>query len=70
MCVISRYGSIVSAPATPYTAPTVPEFSVLTGGIGVKGFYIIMQAGVKGLSSFSCVTDVFFMCEPFSVVHE
>ena len=44
MCVLSRYGSIAPAPATPHSAPTVPEFSALTGGIGVRGFYIIMWA--------------------------
>ena len=44
MCVISRYGSIVPAPATPHTAPIVPEFSAFLGGLGVRGFYISMRA--------------------------
>ena len=44
MCVISRYDSIAPAPATPHTAPTAPEFSVLSGGLSVRGFYIIMLA--------------------------
>ena len=44
MCVISRYGSIAPTPATPHTTPTAPEFSALTRGTGVRGFYIIMRA--------------------------
>ena len=39
-------------PATLHTIPTAPEFSALTRGIGLRGFYIIMQAGVKGLRIF------------------
>ena len=43
--VSSRYGSIAPAPAALHTVPTVPKFSALLGGIGVRGFYIIMRAG-------------------------
>ena len=44
VCVISRYGSIAPAPATPHTAPTAPNFSALSGRLGVRGFYVIMRA--------------------------
>ena len=45
-------------PAIPHTAgaPTAPKFSVLTGGIGVRGFYVITRAGVKGLITIFCCT--------------
>ena len=42
--MISRNGSIAPAPATPLNAPKAPEFSALSGGVSVRGFYIIMRA--------------------------
>ena len=35
---------IAPAPTTPHTAPTAPGFSARSGGLGVRGFYIIMWA--------------------------
>ena len=41
VCMISRYGSIAPGRWNP---ATTPKFSALSGGLDVRGFYIIMRA--------------------------